>query len=395
MRANPRIALFTDSYLEVNGVAHTSRQLASYAAQEGRPFLVAHAGPQTEESTAGSLQLLSLRRTTCGFSLDVDLRFDLLLGRHVKRVIETVRRFKPDLIHLTGPSDIGLLGALVAWRLGIPVVISWHTNVHEYAQTRAAELLARSGMRLPAAIGGAIGKVSLDLTCLFYRLGLTLFAPNPELAKMLRRRCRRPVFPMERGVDTSLFTPEKRQRKDGILNIGYVGRLTPEKNVRLLARIESELLGFGCQDIRFTIIGAGSEQEWLRQSMQTAVFTGVLRGEALAGAYANLDLFIFPSTTDTFGNVVLEAQASGVPAIVSAGGGPKYLIRPEQTGFIARRDEDFAGLACRLYHDPDQRRQLGVEARHHALGLSWEKIFEDIYRVYELTIGKHERPDGD
>ena len=395
MRANPRIALFTDSYLEVNGVGHTSRQLASYAAQKGRPFLVVHAGPQTEEITAGSLQRLSLRRTTCGFSLDVDLRFDLLLGRHVKRVIETVRRFKPDLIHLTGPSDIGLVGALVAWRLGIPVVISWHTNVHEYAQTRAAQLLARSGMRLPAAIGGAIEKVSLDLTCLFYRLGLTLFAPNPELAEMLRRKCRRPVFPMERGVDTSLFTPEKRQRDDGVLNIGYVGRLSPEKNVRLLARIESELLGFGCQDIRFTIIGAGSELEWLRQSMQTAVFTGVLRGEALAGAFANLDLFIFPSTTDTFGNVVLEAQASGVPAIVSAGGGPKYLIRPKQTGFIAGRDEDFAGLACRLYHDPDQRRQLGVEARHHAQGLSWEKIFEDLYRVYELTIGKEERPDGD
>lgn len=387
MRANPRVALFTDSYLEVNGVAQTSRQLAAQAARASYPFLVVHAGSQTCEMTEGSLQRLSLYRTRFGFPLDVDLRFDLLLWRHAQRVLDTIHRFRPDLIHLTGPSDVGLLGAVVAKRLAIPVVISWHTNVHEYARTRAAKLLAGLGFGSLSVVGDMIEDLSLALTCLFYRTGRTLLAPNPELCAMLNQKCQRPVALMERGVDTSLFTPGKRQRQEEILNIGYVGRLSPEKNVRLLARIESELLQSGCQSIRFTIIGSGSEWEWLRQAMRTAVFTGVLRGEALARAYADLDLFIFPSTTDTFGNVVLEAQASGVPVIVSAGGGPKYLIRKGVTGLVADREEDFTGLVRRLYHNPAERQQMATEARNHALDLSWERIFEELCQVYRNAVG--------
>ena len=395
MRANPRVALFTDSYLEVNGVAHTSRQLATHAMRAGRDLLVVHAGPQTGEVNDGSLHRLSLHRTTVGFALDVDLRFDLLLWRYATRVVDVVQRFKPDLIHLTGPSDIGLLGALVAWKERIPLIISWHTNVHEYARTRAAKFLAGLGITSPNVFESLIERTSLDLTCLFYRSGRQLLAPNPELCEMLRQRCRRPVSLMERGVDTTLFTPEKRQRQEEILNIGYVGRLSPEKNVRLLARLESELLRLGCHGIRFTIIGAGSEMEWLRRSMRTAVFTGVLRGEALARAYADLDLFIFPSLTDTYGNVVLEAQASGVPVIVSSGGGPKYLIQQGRTGYIAEREDDFAGLASNLYRNPVQRRLMAAEARHHALGLSWEKIFEDLYLVYQAAAAQREILNGE
>lgn len=395
MRANPRVALFTDSFLEVNGVAQTSRQLAAQAAKSDSPYLVVHAGPQTGKVAEGSLQRLSLHRTKFGFPLDVDLRFDLLFWRHAELAIQTVRQFKPDLIHLTGPSDVGLLGALIAKRLAIPVVISWHTNVHEYARTRTANFLAGLGVGPFPALGEKIESLSLDLTCLFYRIGRVLLAPNPELCEMLKLKCQRPVYLMERGVDTILFSPEKRDRQEEILNIGYVGRLSPEKNVRLLARIENDLLNSGCKSIRFTVIGSGSELEWLRNSMRTAVFTGVLRGEALAKAYADLDLFIFPSTTDTYGNVVLEAQASGVPVIVSGGGGPKYLIKKGLTGFVADCDEDFSGIVSRLYHDPNERRRMATEARRHALNLSWERIFEELYQVYREATEVHSGDDGE
>ncbi len=108
-----------------------------------------------------------------------------------------------------------------------------------------------------------------------------------------------------------------------------------EKNVALLAQVQRELENAGHQHFRFLIVGHGAEEAWLREHLPRAEFTGVLKGEALASAYANMDLFVFPSHTDTFGNVVLEALASGVPAIVTPDGGPCSIVRDGVTGRIA------------------------------------------------------------
>ncbi len=114
--------------------------------------------------------------------------------------------------------------------------------------------------------------------------------------------------------------------------LGFCGRLSIEKNVFLLARIRTELIERGITNFRFLIVGHGKEEGWLRQHLPNAEFTGVLRGHELARAYANMDLFVFPSHTDTFGNVVLEALASGVPAIVTPDGGPRYIVKDGETG---------------------------------------------------------------
>src|SRR5690242_3667541 len=142
MKAEPRVAFFTDSYTEVNGVAHTSRMMAAFAERSELPFLCIHAagkadgGARASEAALiedGSLKRLVLPRTKIGFKLDADLRFDLLIWRHARLALETVREFKPDVVHITGPSDIGLLGLYVARKLRLPIVMSWHTNIHEYA----------------------------------------------------------------------------------------------------------------------------------------------------------------------------------------------------------------------------------------------------------------------
>src|SRR5712691_11102227 len=138
---------------------------------------------------------------------------------------------------------------------------------------------------------------------------------------------------MRRGVDTTLFSPTKRDVRDGTFRFGFVGRLSREKNVRLLPRLEQALLAAGHAQFRFLIVGEGVERPLLDQQMQCADFTGVLHGESLARAYANMDLLVFPSETDTFGNVVQEALASGTPALVSSGGGPKFIVRPGISGF--------------------------------------------------------------
>src|SRR5262249_35119417 len=152
-----------------------------------------------------------------------------------------------------------------------------------------------------------------------------ILAPNAEWKQTIEARTKKPTFVMTRGVDTTVFTPARRKRDDALVNIGYVGRLSTEKNVRALGRLQDALWSAGIVNTRFTIVGDGCEREWLRTRLPGAEFTGVLRGERLADAYANFDLFVFPSETETVGNVVLEAMASGVPVVAMARGGTRFV----------------------------------------------------------------------
>jgi phosphatidylinositol alpha 1,6-mannosyltransferase len=383
MKTEPRIAFFPDSFIEVNGVAHTSRQLVEYTRTRRLPMLCVHGADGTRCTTDGSVTKLALRRGAIGFALDAELHSDLLFLRHSWRVLAAVHEFKADLIHITGPNDTGQLGAYVAWKLGLPLVISWHTNVHEYAAQRLRKALPWLPRAFRAGLAQRAEALTLRAAMRFYELGRALLAPNEELRTLLAAATGKPVHLMQRGVNTTLFSPIKRARQDSVFQIGYVGRLTPEKNVRLLAELESHLLALGHKRFRFVIIGAGTERAWLERHLRQARFPGVLRGEALARAYAELDLFVFPSATDTFGNVVLEAQASGVPALVSTQGGPKFIIEDSVTGLCATTADDFASAAAALMTEHGRLAQMAEAARQRACTFAWEEVFARVYEIYE------------
>ncbi len=199
---------------------------------------------------------------------------------------------------------------------------------------------------------------------------------------MLEQATGRQCQLMQRGVDTELFSPAHRQPDQPIrpFTLGYVGRLSVEKNVSLLPRIQDALTSAGI-DARFLIIGHGAEEEALRRALPTAEFAGVLRGPDLARAYARMDLLAFPSHTDTFGNVVLEALASGVPAVVTPDGGPKYIVREGETGHIVP-DEGFVGAIAGVLDDPARLDRMREAARQYALGCSWDAVFDRVYAAY-------------
>jgi glycosyltransferase involved in cell wall biosynthesis len=192
---------------------------------------------------------------------------------------------------------------------------------------------------------------------------------------------------MPRGVDAALFNPDKRRRgaDDGEVVLGFVGRLSIEKNVALLVQVHEELAALGLTGVRFLIVGHGAEESWLRERLPGAEFTGVLKGEALAEAYARMDLFVFPSHTDTFGNVVLEALASGVPAIVTPDGGPPTIVRDGETGLVVE-DAAFAGAIRAVLADPGRHAAMCKAARAYALMASWDSVFEGIYAAYETIL---------
>jgi glycosyltransferase involved in cell wall biosynthesis len=192
---------------------------------------------------------------------------------------------------------------------------------------------------------------------------------------------------MTRGVDTAAFSPIYRDREaaDADFVLGFVGRLSVEKNVALLVTIEQQLRQQGAGNFRFLIVGHGGEESWLRERLSRAEFTGVLRGADLARAYANMDAFVFPSHTDTFGNVVLEALASGVPAIVTPDGGPARIVRDGVTGFI-RADQEFAEAVARLASDADVHAAMRQRARQYALSASWDAVFDAVYAQYAVLL---------
>ena len=397
MRAEaPRVAYFPDTFYEINGVAHTSRHFQAFAQRRGLPFFCLHPGKRESgirEQQQGELTTLEIPRgSALSFRLEKDLTFDPAFVRHKNFLAERLRVFRPDIIHITGPSEPGILGAWLAKNLNVPLVASWHTNLHEYAAQRATwllRMLPRS--KIPAA-KTRIEHATLLACARFYRLAEALFAPNIDLCRLLEQFTGRHCALMPRGVDTLAFSPEHRDRGDTLepFVLGFCGRLSIEKNVFLLARIRTELLARGITNFRFLIVGHGKEESWLRQNLPNAEFTGVLRGHDLARAYANMDLFVFPSHTDTFGNVVLEALASGVPAVVTPDGGPRYIVREGETGSIAT-DDQFSAAIATLIRDPELHSRMRLAARIYAQSASWDSVFEGVYNTYDEVLASHGR----
>jgi len=185
---------------------------------------------------------------------------------------------------------------------------------------------------------------------------------------------------------TAAFAPSHRTRCDGEFVLGFAGRLRPEKNVRFLADLEKSLIAAGHTTYRFLICGEGSERAWLEANLQRAQFTGVLRGIPLSRAFADMDLFVFPSKTDTYGNVVQEAMASGVPAVVTSEGGPKFLVRHGLSGFVAPSEREFVEYVLRSLESPAMHSAMRVEARRQALDRSWDAVFETVWEGYSTAV---------
>ncbi len=387
-----RVAYFPDSFHEVNGVAHTSRHFEAYAHQVTLPFLCVRAGTrQAAYQVDGSVETLELARGRFSFSLEKDLRFDIGFVRHMPAIVRALRDFRPTVIHVTGPSEIGMIGAALAHWMGIPLVASWHTNLHQYAGRRVHWLQRWLPLSWRPILGNRVEKAALLLTAAFYRSARLLFAPNPDLCRLLEKATGRPCELMQRGVDSRKFSPLWRERTDddGKFVLGFVGRLSIEKNVMLLVEIGQQLLARGIHSFRFQIIGHGAERETLERELPQADFVGVLHDEALARAYADMDLLVFPSHTDTFGNVVLEALASGVPAVVTDEGGPCSIVEEGVTGLI-RKDTEFADAIARLMADPSTHAAMRLNARNYAMRASWGAVFDKVCSAYRLTLPEAE-----
>lgn len=382
MTQAPRVALFCETYSEINGVALTARQLLAYAKRHGFPLLAIHGGKIPGTYTEGSVRRIELKRSWASIGIESDLEYDFFFWRHAKLIRKELEKFQPDVLHITSPGELGQLGVYLSRQLKIPLVASWHTNFHEFAARRLAKLIGFLPSRVTRPVVAWSQDRGLRLLLWFYGFAAVTLAPHPPIVDWLEEKLHRPSFLMPRGVNSEQFHPKHRTVKDETLRLGFVGRVTPEKGVRLLRDIERALEENGISDFRILIVGDGSEVSWLKRHLKHGEFMGVLRGEELARAYANMDLFVFPSRTDTFGNVVQEAAASEVPAVVTNKGGPQNLVATGVTGYVAGSNGEFIGRVVELARDRLLRKRMGRAAREKVSGVSWDAAFEKTYAAY-------------
>ncbi len=384
-----RAVLFTDTFDEANGVATISRQFLRYAHEREAPLLLIRPGAQTRSTCAGSTQVVELAKSRLYLPLDSSLKFDFLTARHLRRLRVQLEEFKPDVVHVTGPGDVGMLGAWLAHRLSLPLVMSWHTNVHQYANLRSQKYLRRFPRPWAQRAEQKTEELALRASARLYQTADIVMAPNEEILATLTRLTGKAGRLIPHGVDCDRFRPGSRKlpeaQPDRPFTIGYVGRLTPEKSVHILADLEAELLSSGMSNVRFLVVGEGSEQAALARRMTRAVFRGVLREEALAEAYSQMDLFVFPSRSDTLGLVLLEAMAAGLAVIAFRASGPCTVIRNGETGFLVETAAEMAALIRRLATDHSLRLSAGNAARSEALRFSWDSVFESCYEAYKAA----------
>ena len=321
------------------------------------------------------MTVVEVAKSALSIPLDLGLRFDLLVFRQADWLRAQFNAFHPDIVHITGPGDIGMVCARLSHTLRVPkppLVAAWHTNVHQYARMRAAGLMGDS-------LGEKIESASFLMAARFYKTARLILAPNQDILDRLTRQTGKPGRIMLHGVDADLFAPRPKLASE-VVTLGYAGRLTAEKNVRFLAEV-AEAMPAG--RTKFLIVGDGSHRAWLERHLPpSTVFTGMLRGEELAKAYSQMDVFLFPSLSDTFGLVVLEAMASGIPVVSFRVCGPKSVVDDGVNGFSAGTPEEFAGGVKRLVLDRELRGKLGLMARQTAVGQSWEAVFASVYESY-------------
>jgi glycosyltransferase involved in cell wall biosynthesis len=319
------------------------------------------------------------RRLPAVADVDVPLYEGLRLGvPSLPALADVLIDGRYDLVHLCSPGPAGVAAALIARTMGLPLVGTHHTELGQYAQLRSGDARLRAG-------------VDWLLTRLYAGCQIVL-SPSESSDASLHALGVAPerVARWGRGVDGERFRPDRGAA--GVtggepVTVLYAGRLSSEKGVDLLADAFAQARARDPR-LRLTLAGEGPERERVARRLgRHATFLGWLDGDALADAYGGADIFLFPSSTDTFGQVVLEAQASGVPVVAVDAGGPATLIEDGRTGMLRPADATaLADALCELAASPLARRRLAEAARRQVAGRTWERCMAQLGACYAQAL---------
>jgi glycosyltransferase involved in cell wall biosynthesis len=376
-----KVVYFTESlYPLVDGVSRTLARLFASLLREEVDFRVVSPF-LPDRSIPWASRVIPVRYAH--FPPYPDYRVSRPGGRSLRAELN---RFAPDLLHMASPTPMAIWAQRFARQQGIPAVASFHTHFVSYFRYYGVSAMEGAGW---AALRW------------FYRRCARVYAPSWSIIRELEGHGIANVELWSRGIDLEAFQPgfrdeALRQRVGagrGIPILLLVSRLVKEKDLADLVAIGRVLRGRGVE-FRLALVGDGPMRSELESALPDAYFAGHQSGEELARWYASADVFIFPSTTETLGNVVLEALASGIPAVVVDRGGPQDLVDEGENGFIAPAN-DVAAIADRLeplLRQPELRERMGRAARESALDRDWDRINRGLLDSYRGLIGEMGSP---
>ncbi|MBT0666149.1 glycosyltransferase [Geobacter pelophilus] len=355
-----KIALFTDTLDEINGVAITIRRLISTARDRGIELTVITSGTSPSSNLEGVRHFEAVGDFTLPEYPELKLNFPPILD-----VMDFIESQGFTHIHVSTPGTVGLLGLLIARLMDIPVAGTYHTDIPQYVRDLTNDEF--------------LEQAAWSYMIWFYSQMEEVMVPSNGTREQLQSRglAAEKMKPLPRWVDTEQFSPDKRQPgfwqqrgSTGGTTLIYVGRVSREKSLELLTEAFRTLVDEGAA-ASLAIVGDGPYRKEMQEALvgYPVVFTGYLQGEELQQAYAAADLFVFPSATDTFGNVVLEAQASGIPVIVSDSGGPRELMIDGETGLVFPAGDCGRLVAAvrRLVAEPALLTGMGARAREFTI----------------------------
>lgn len=370
------VALFSGNYCyTVDGPALALNRLVPFLEREGHRVLVfspTSATPAFEP--AGTL--------VSAPSLPLPGRCEYRLSLGLPRSLRTrLEAFRPDVFHLATPDPLGLRALRLARGWGVPAIASFHTRFDTYPRYYGLPVLE---------------KYFTKYMRWFYRQCSQVYVPSQSMQDVLRQeRFSDDIRIWSRGVDAALFNESRRDTRwrrslgidDDAVLVAFVGRLVVEKGLELLARTIERVAALGIRQ-RCLIVGDGPARGWFEKRLPRAHFTGFLSGDELARAYASADVLVNPSDTETFGNVTLEAMASGLPVVCADATGSRSLVRHGVTGFLARPGdaESFAVFLSSLIHDPSLRRSFGGAAVLASRSYDWDVVMSGLVEGYREAI---------
>ncbi|TCW21921.1 phosphatidylinositol alpha 1,6-mannosyltransferase [Dietzia cinnamea] len=393
-----RVAIVTESFLpNVNGVTNSVLRVLEYARRHGHDCLVVAPSDQVGfwQGAAGAVQAHPLvsavspylgRPASDGPDPDHHLGYpvhrvtavrvpavsSLPVGAPSPSVYNALRDFAPDVVHLASPFVLGAAGAAAARALGVPSVAVYQTDVAGFADAYGIGVLADAAWAWTRAI-----HATCDRT----------LAPSTAAMEDLAAHGVPRLYRWGRGVDAERFSPTRRSAAlhrlwspDGRPVVGFVGRLAPEKRVERLRPLADGSGPGG--DVRLVVVGDGPDRPVLQAAMPHAVFTGELHGEALARAYATLDVFCHPGEFETFCQSIQEAHASGVPVIGPDAGGPRDLVQAGVNGVLLDPGRYAAEVSAALDAVLADRDRLAAAARATVAGRTWDAVCGQLFDHY-------------
>jgi glycosyltransferase involved in cell wall biosynthesis len=364
---NRKRAWFTDTLEDVNGVATTIRKMTGAGAAAGKELVVVASRKDLQLSDIPIKNFPPIGE----FELP-EYELQKLSFPPILQMLDYIQREQFTEIIISTPGPVGLTALLAAKMLNLQTSGIYHTDFPQYIRILTEDSFLES--------------VTWRYMHWFYGQLDTVFVNSEEYRQSWIKRGFDPpkLKILPRGLDTELFHPARRDpaffekfgASNGEVRLLYVGRISREKDLDLLADAYRRLRKDGLP-VQLFVVGHGPYSEALAKTLPEAFFTGYLKGKELAAAYASADIFVFPSTTDTFGNVILEAQASGLPVVVSDSGGPKELVADKGNGLITRSHdvEHFTRAIGTLVTNRALRERMAKSARESVTDRSWPRAF--------------------